>query len=122
YHRPSGKNIHRFPNSKESDEWGVMPDPGYQVKMTREDMIAYQNYRENRDVLSDKGPPKSDYVDPQMAKALEYIIGQLQEPAKAEKPKAAAEKKTSDKAAALPQPNAGEQRALLPFLRLPSFS
>ena len=26
YHRPSGKNIHRFPDAKDSDEWGVMPD------------------------------------------------------------------------------------------------
>ena len=28
YQRPSGKNIHRFKNAKESDEWGVSPDPG----------------------------------------------------------------------------------------------
>ena len=33
YHRPSGKNIHRFPGTTES-EWGVMPDPGYEVKFT----------------------------------------------------------------------------------------
>ena len=33
YHRPSGKNIHRFPDAKESDEWGVMPDDGYEVKL-----------------------------------------------------------------------------------------
>ena len=31
YWRPSGKNIHRFPDSKESDEWGVKPDPGFEV-------------------------------------------------------------------------------------------
>ena len=31
YKRPSGKNIHRFPDSKDKDEWGVMPDLGYEL-------------------------------------------------------------------------------------------
>ncbi|HTU91885.1 MAG TPA: S41 family peptidase [Gemmataceae bacterium] len=32
YWRPSGKNIHRFPDSKDSDDWGVQPnDTGYQL-------------------------------------------------------------------------------------------
>jgi carboxyl-terminal processing protease len=32
YWRPSGKNIHRFPDSKDSDDWGVRPnDSGYQL-------------------------------------------------------------------------------------------
>ena len=35
YHRPSGKNIHRFPDAKETDEWGVMPDAGYEVRLSR---------------------------------------------------------------------------------------
>src|SRR3974377_824541 len=33
YWRPSGKNIHRFPDSKDSDEWGVKPDANYEVSM-----------------------------------------------------------------------------------------
>ena len=36
YCRPSGKNIHRFPDSKESDEWGVMPDAGYDLRLERQ--------------------------------------------------------------------------------------
>jgi hypothetical protein len=32
YWRPSGKNIHRFPDSKETDDWGVKPnDSGYKL-------------------------------------------------------------------------------------------
>lgn len=32
YWRPSGKNIHRFPDAKETDEWGVKPnDAGYKL-------------------------------------------------------------------------------------------
>jgi carboxyl-terminal processing protease len=39
YWRPSGKNIHRFPDSKDSDDWGVRPnDSGY--KVTPESRVA----------------------------------------------------------------------------------
>jgi len=102
YHRPSGKNIHRFPNSKETDEWGVVPDAGYEVKLNREGIIDYQEYREQRDILSDKdrryrirrsASRQGDRV-PQRANGGGS-------PAKAEKPKAA--EKTDDKAAAAPQ-------------------
>ncbi|HEY7426051.1 MAG TPA: S41 family peptidase [Gemmataceae bacterium] len=42
YWRPSGKNIHRFPDSKDSDEWGVRPnDSGY--KLTPESLTALRN-------------------------------------------------------------------------------
>ena len=37
YWRPSGKNIHRFPDSKETDDWGVKPnDSGF--KLTSQSM------------------------------------------------------------------------------------
>ncbi|MFN9970924.1 MAG: S41 family peptidase, partial [Phycisphaerae bacterium] len=36
YHRPSGVNIHRFPDSRETDDWGVKPDEGYLVSFTPE--------------------------------------------------------------------------------------
>ena len=35
YQRPSGKNIHRFPDAKETDEWGVMPDDGLRGEAQR---------------------------------------------------------------------------------------
>src|SRR5579883_435211 len=42
YWRPSGKNIHRFPDSKDSDDWGVRPtDSGY--KLTPEALTALGN-------------------------------------------------------------------------------
>ena len=77
YHRPSGKNIHRFPDSKESDEWGVMPDDGYGVPLTIPETQNYLDYRHHRDVLSEKGPPKSEFVDRQLAKALEYLTEKI---------------------------------------------
>src|SRR5579863_8469663 len=77
YHRPSGKNIHRLPDSKESDEWGVMPDENYSVPFTVPETEQYYKYRHLRDVLSKEGPPKSDFVDRQLAKAREYVTEQI---------------------------------------------
>jgi carboxyl-terminal processing protease len=57
YLRPSGKNIHRFPDSKESDEWGVTPD--IQVKLTLQDEIDYWTARRDRDVVRDPQPSET---------------------------------------------------------------
>jgi carboxyl-terminal processing protease len=97
YHRPSGKNIHRFKDAKESDEWGVTPDTGFDVKWTFEDMEKYRDYRGDRDVLRTSGePPKSDFKDTQLDKAVSWITEELAkpksegdkpaDPAKADKP------------------------------------
>src|SRR5262249_947160 len=51
YWRPSGKNIHRFPDSKESDDWGVKPTPGFEVPMKDEERLEYMIYRSDRDVV-----------------------------------------------------------------------
>jgi len=77
YHRPSGKNIHRFPGATESDEWGVMPDDDYRLDFTTKEIQQYLDYRRTRDVLNKNGPPKSDFVDRQLQKAVEYLTGEL---------------------------------------------
>lgn len=87
YHRPSGKNIHRFPDAKETDEWGVSPDDGFEVKWNFQDAEQYRDYRSDRDVLG-KDPPQTDYVDSQLAKGLAYLDDQLAKQANAAKPKA----------------------------------
>jgi carboxyl-terminal processing protease len=51
YKRPSGHNIHRFPDSKESDEWGVMPDPGYEIKLNDEELNRLVALRFERKIL-----------------------------------------------------------------------
>jgi carboxyl-terminal processing protease len=83
YHRPSGKNIHRFPGASESDAWGVMPDPGYEVKFTPRETREYiDSYRRERDILSKNGPPASDFKDRQLDKALAAVRTKLAEAAK----------------------------------------
>jgi carboxyl-terminal processing protease len=69
YYRPSGKNIHRFPDAKEEDEWGVKPDQGYELKLTDKEMMALIVDRRLRDVLRPNGsgqaaPADSDQPEP----------------------------------------------------------
>lgn len=100
YHRPNGKNIHKFPGAKDTDDWGVMPDEGYRIVWNGDDYKKYEEYRRHRDVLSDKGPPASDYVDSQLKKGLEYIDAQLAaKPADKPEEKKAEEKKPEAKPA-----------------------
>ncbi len=52
YYRPSGKNIHRFKNAKDSDEWGVSPNPGMEVKLSASQFIEWARGRIHRDMIS----------------------------------------------------------------------
>jgi len=49
YYRPSGENIHRFPNAKPSDKWGVTPDKGLEVKLAPSEFIRWFMARRERD-------------------------------------------------------------------------
>ena len=60
YLRPSGKNIHRFKNAKDSDEWGVSPDKGLEMKLMTEQYVRYARGRQQRDLVSNRRKPKTD--------------------------------------------------------------
>lgn len=55
YCRPNGHNIHRFKDSKETDEWGVTPNKGYEVKFRDQEHNRYWNWRRTRDQVLGKG-------------------------------------------------------------------
>lgn len=89
YWRPSGKNIHRFPDAKDTDEWGVKPNEGFEVKLTDEERLDYLIDRSKRDVVRGKSnnttaPPKENkeakkkpFVDRVLNKALEHLRGEI---------------------------------------------
>jgi carboxyl-terminal processing protease len=90
YWRPSGKNIHRFPDSKDTDEWGVKPDEGFEVKMKSEERGDYIRYRRDRDIIHGKpgapapakpktepGKDKPPFVDRVLEKALDHIRSEI---------------------------------------------
>jgi len=77
YFRPSGKSVNRFPNSKDSDVWGVSPDPGYEVVLTDGELKQYEKDRAARDVLTHEGAVEAKFNDRQLQKALEWVQAQL---------------------------------------------
>ena len=90
YYRPNGKNINRLPNSKETDDWGVQPSEGFEVKLDAEQTLAYMKDRRQRDIVAKKPAsddkanqqgqakgPEGKFEDQQLNKALDYIRTQI---------------------------------------------
>jgi carboxyl-terminal processing protease len=85
YRRPSGKNIHRSHDASESDEWGVKPNPGFEVATSDDDLRAWYRQRRHRDQWRTNGQAdpkpasaKSDkFVDRPLDKAVEYLETKL---------------------------------------------
>lgn len=76
YRRPNGKNIHRFPEAKDTDEWGVVPDSGFEIKLNDDETLALVQDRRKRDILQ-----------PPTAKQDSTVQGGPNEPPKDAKPK-----------------------------------
>ncbi|GIW86921.1 MAG: hypothetical protein KatS3mg108_1245 [Isosphaeraceae bacterium] len=85
YHRPNGHPIHRFKNARPSDEWGVSPDEGMEVRLTDEQYVRRVLDRQRRDRISraNQLKPEDDTelfeIDPQLAKAVEVLRHKIDE-------------------------------------------
>jgi carboxyl-terminal processing protease len=85
YFRPTEKNIHRFKDAKPSDEWGVSPDSGLEVKVSDDDYVKLARARQRRDLLSKANQPKPGTdddllaLDSQLRKAVEVAAAKLEE-------------------------------------------
>ncbi len=104
YRRPNGQNIHRFEGMTEEDAWGVVPDEGYLLEMTIDELTRWGIQRRRKDIvrrpgdaplemledlivpeddatdddLAEAGAEASDpFVDRQLEKALEYLVKKL---------------------------------------------
>jgi carboxyl-terminal processing protease len=78
--RPNEQNIHRRRNATDKDTWGVMPSPGYEVKLTDTELVDVMQRRRDRDIVL---PPGVKTADPQVAKPAE----KLEEQAETAKPR-----------------------------------
>jgi len=76
YHRPSGKNIHRFPDMGPEDTWGVQPDPGYEVPLEGQELEKALNWRRQRDVFPPQPQKDPKYLDPQLRRAVDAVRSQ----------------------------------------------
>lgn len=84
YWRPSGKNIHRLTSDREKDkdgEWGVKPNEGFEVPMTKEQRRDFYRWRRERDVIrptsADDEAMKKPSPDLPLNRAIEYLRGKL---------------------------------------------
>lgn len=66
YHRPSGVNIHRFPDMTADDKWGVTPDDGFLIALSREERVALGRQQRMRDIIQ-----RVDEADPAAAEPTE---------------------------------------------------
>ncbi len=82
YWRPSGQDIHRYPDVKDQEHWGVQPDPGYDVPLDEAATNDLARRRHQRDVIrsgdepeatADEGDDASTSDDPQLRRALEAL-------------------------------------------------
>jgi carboxyl-terminal processing protease len=79
YWRPSGVNIHRFKDAKESDAWGVSPDRGLEVQLTDAENEARLESRRARDLVRREGEAPKPAPDRQLDKAIEVIKAKISE-------------------------------------------
>lgn len=79
YHRPSGKNIHRFPDAKDDDEWGVSPDDGYKLQLEPREMLALASQRVRRDIVQPKSSPATPAEEKLPAPEKEKVQGKEKE-------------------------------------------
>jgi carboxyl-terminal processing protease len=90
YFRPSGKNIHRFPDAKERDEWGVLPDKDFLLKLGDKELVELIQDRRQRDILRTGNGDKTtteksklsatkdkSFVDRQLQMAIKYLTAEL---------------------------------------------
>jgi carboxyl-terminal processing protease len=93
YRRPNGKNIHRFSDAKETDDWGVVPDRGFRIALDNAEMLALIQDRRARDILQPHANKKNDEKtaattkesspsssDRQLQVALRYLTEKLASP------------------------------------------
>ena len=85
YFRPSGGNIHKFPDATDEDEWGVSPSEGLAVELSPEEYVRWELSRRRKDVTSriarrvdgDENDDAEPPPDRQLDKALEVLHSEL---------------------------------------------
>jgi carboxyl-terminal processing protease len=75
--RPSGKNLNRSSTSgKEDAEWGVTPDQGCVIKLSRKERDDLDDHLRRLEILRAKEPPPA-FKDRQLDAAVKYLRDQI---------------------------------------------
>ncbi len=82
YLRPSGEDLHRFPEDTEKDVWGVIPHADYRLRLTVSETRKLEALFNQRDIipegastekLADQQEGDPSFTDPHLLMALEYF-------------------------------------------------
>lgn len=77
YRRPSGKNIHRGEDASEDDEWGIIPNDGFELKLSDSESIQLDRLRRNRDLLREQAANDQEVEDKQLLLAVKHVQKQV---------------------------------------------
>jgi C-terminal peptidase prc len=91
--RPSGKNLNKSSTKGgEDEEWGVRPDKGYEVKLSRKERDDLAEYQRDVEMIPRRDLPpkevKAPFKDTQLDTALEYLRSQIKMASKLQPKKA----------------------------------
>ncbi|MSQ94431.1 MAG: S41 family peptidase [Gemmataceae bacterium] len=77
--RPNNRNLNKSSTpGKDTDEWGVTPDKGFEVKLSKkEENDLFDHLREAEIIRAGPLETKSDFRDRQLDMAVEYLRGQI---------------------------------------------
>ena len=77
YHRPNGKNIHRFEGATDDDDWGVRPSDGHALRLSPVETRRLLDYQQDVNVIGSDGEASSDeekrLIDRQLQRALDHL-------------------------------------------------
>jgi carboxyl-terminal processing protease len=80
--RPSGKNLNKSSTSgKDYEDWGVKPDKGYDLTLTRDELNDLQDQQRDREIIARPGGKtatvNTSFRDRQLDMALNYLRTQI---------------------------------------------
>jgi C-terminal peptidase prc len=93
YWRPSGKNINKASTKgTDEEEWGVTPDKGFIVKLSRAERDQLQEAQRDSEIIPNRDvqpkEPKPEFKDRQLDSALDYLRDQIKTAGKLQPKKA----------------------------------
>src|SRR5262249_9795373 len=80
--RPNGKNLNKSSTTgKDEDEWGVTPDKGYILNLTRAEREQLMKHLRDSEIIPRRDGPvkeaKPEFKDRQLEMAVDYLRGQI---------------------------------------------
>lgn len=77
FYGPSGKNLNRFPNSKEEDDWGVKPAAENTIKLSPTERAELDKTLTDNELIPRRDAPKMEtkktFIDRQLDAAMELL-------------------------------------------------